>query len=151
MVVPKIGLWAIAHHPIRERYIAPCFQSGGIEFSYSHTIDARRTFIRHHLPISPHHTICQRSAYLVNLKKIGYAKALIDNIEKINALCRNHNVRSLFAFGSVVTDSFNDKSDIDLLVSFNPMEHGDYADTYFKLAEIRKMFKRQVDLGRKNL
>ena len=74
-------------------------------------------------------------------------KLLIDNMEKINALCRNHNVRSLFAFGSVVTDSFNDKSDIDLLVSFNPMEHGDYADTYFRLAEnFEKLFKRQVDL-----
>ena len=70
-----------------------------------------------------------------------------DNIEKIRALCRNHNVRSLFAFGSVVTDRFNDKSDIDLLVSFNPMEYGDYADTYFKLAEnFEKLFKRQVDL-----
>lgn len=74
-------------------------------------------------------------------------KLLIDNMEKINALCRNHNVRSLFAFGSVVTDRFNDKSDIDLLVSFNPMEYGDYADTYFKLAEnFENLFKRQVDL-----
>lgn len=74
-------------------------------------------------------------------------KLLIDNMEKINALCRNHNVRSLFAFGSVVSDRFNDKSDIDLLVSFNPMEYGDYADTYFKLAEnFENLFKRQVDL-----
>ena len=74
-------------------------------------------------------------------------KLLTDNIEKIRALCRNHNVRSLFAFGSVVTDRFNDKSDIDLLVSFNQMEYGDYADTYFKLAEnFEKLFKRQVDL-----
>ena len=74
-------------------------------------------------------------------------KLLTDNIEKIRALCRNHNVRSLFTFGSVVTDRFNDKSDIDLLVSFNPMEYGDYADTYFKLAEnFEKLFKRQVDL-----
>lgn len=74
-------------------------------------------------------------------------KLLIDNMEKINTLCRNHNVRSLFAFGSVVSDRFNDKSDIDLLVSFNPMEYGDYADTYFKLAEnFENLFKRQVDL-----
>ncbi|MEN6454573.1 MAG: nucleotidyltransferase domain-containing protein [Prolixibacteraceae bacterium] len=74
-------------------------------------------------------------------------KLLIDNMERINVLCRNHNVRSLFAFGSVVTDRFTDKSDIDLLVSFNPMEHGEYADTYFRLAEnFEKLFKRQVDL-----
>ena len=74
-------------------------------------------------------------------------RLLTDNMEKISALCKNHNVRSLFAFGSVVTDRFNDKSDIDLLVSFNPMDHGDYADTYFELAEkFEKLFKRQVDL-----
>jgi len=70
-----------------------------------------------------------------------------DNHNRISALCKNHNVRSLFAFGSVVTDRFNDKSDIDLLVSFNPMDFGDYADTYFELVEkFEKLFKRQVDL-----
>lgn len=81
------------------------------------------------------------------VKTKAMQKLLIDNMEKINTLCRNHNVRSLFAFGSVVSDRFNDKSDIDLLVSFNPMEYGDYADTYFKLAEnFENLFKRQVDL-----
>jgi len=72
---------------------------------------------------------------------------LSDNIGKIKALCMKHNVKNLFAFGSVCTDRFNDKSDVDLLVSFNPMDYGDYADTYFELAEkFEKLFKRQVDL-----
>ncbi|MBN1472918.1 MAG: nucleotidyltransferase domain-containing protein [Syntrophaceae bacterium] len=45
------------------------------------------------------------------------------------------------------TDGFNDKSDIDLIVSFYPMDFGDYADTYFELAEsFEKLFKRPVDL-----
>jgi hypothetical protein len=56
-------------------------------------------------------------------------------------------VRSLFAFGSVCTDKFNDKSDIDLLVAFKPMDHVEYADAFFELADkFEKLFERQVDL-----
>jgi len=58
-----------------------------------------------------------------------------------------YNVKSLFAFGSVCTDNFNDQSDIDLIISFYPMDFGDYADSYFELAEqFEKLFKRPVDL-----
>jgi predicted nucleotidyltransferase len=74
-------------------------------------------------------------------------RLLLDNMDKIRALCMTHNVKNLFACGSVCTDRFNDRSDIDLLVSFNPMDFGDYADTYFELAEnFEKLFKRPVDL-----
>ncbi|MBP7508169.1 MAG: nucleotidyltransferase domain-containing protein, partial [Prolixibacteraceae bacterium] len=45
-------------------------------------------------------------------------------MEKIRSLCKTHNVQSLFVFGSACTDKFNDKSDIDLLISFKPMEYG---------------------------
>jgi uncharacterized protein len=72
---------------------------------------------------------------------------LLDNMDKIRALCMTHNVKNLFAFGSVCTDRFNDRSDVDLLVTFNPMDFGDYADTYFELAEnFEKLFNRPVDL-----
>lgn len=70
-----------------------------------------------------------------------------DNIDKIRTLCLNHNVKSLFAFGSVCTDKFNNSSDIDLLISFNSMEYGDYADNYFLVADkFEKIFHRPVDL-----
>jgi predicted nucleotidyltransferase len=53
----------------------------------------------------------------------------------------------LFAFGSVLTEKFHDKSDIDLLVSFKPLEPGEYADNYFQAAEnFEKIFNRPVDL-----
>ena len=59
----------------------------------------------------------------------------------------NHNVKSLFAFGSICTDKFNDSSDIDLIVSFKPMGYGDYADNYFYLADkFEEIFQRPVDL-----
>ncbi|MBF0204962.1 MAG: nucleotidyltransferase domain-containing protein [Desulfamplus sp.] len=74
-------------------------------------------------------------------------KILSDNLDKIKELCNAHNVNSLFAFGSVCTDRLNDKSDIDLLISFKQMEHGDYADHYFTIAEkLEKILNRPVDL-----
>jgi len=70
-----------------------------------------------------------------------------DNIGKIKTLCLNHNVKSLFAFGSVCTGKFDDTSDIDLLISFNTMDFGDYADNYFILAEkFEEIFQTPVDL-----
>ena len=70
-----------------------------------------------------------------------------DNIGKIRALCLNYNVKSLSAFGSVCTEKFDDASDIDLLISFNTMDFGDYADNYFLLAEkFEEIFQRPVDL-----
>lgn len=74
-------------------------------------------------------------------------RLLTDNMDRIKALCASYNVKSLYAFGSVCTERFNDKSDVDLLISFNPMEYGEYADTYFELAEqMETLLKRPVDL-----
>ena len=74
-------------------------------------------------------------------------RLLSDNIDKIKALCMAHNVKTLFAFGSICTDRFNEKSDVDLLISFEPMDYGDYADTYFNLVDkFENLFRRPVDL-----
>jgi uncharacterized protein len=70
-----------------------------------------------------------------------------DNIDKIKALCTSYNVKSLFAFGSVCTDQFNEQSDVDLLIAFHSMDFGDYADSYLNLADkFEELFKRPVDL-----
>jgi predicted nucleotidyltransferase len=69
------------------------------------------------------------------------------NKEKIIELCEKYNVNQLFAFGSVCTDEFNDESDIDLLVEFNPMDFVKYSDNYFELSEmLEHLFNRKVDL-----
>lgn len=74
-------------------------------------------------------------------------RVITDNLENIRALCENHNVRALFAFGSACTEKFNENSDIDLLISFKPMDFGDYADTYFDLIyKLEDLLKRPVDL-----
>jgi uncharacterized protein len=37
----------------------------------------------------------------------------------IKKVCKQNRVRSLYVFGSVLPDKFNDKSDIDLLVDID--------------------------------
>jgi uncharacterized protein len=74
-------------------------------------------------------------------------KIIRENINKIKVLCASHNVKTLFVFGSVCTDNFDDSSDIDLLISFNPMGYADYADNYFLIADkFEEIFHRSVDL-----
>ena len=69
------------------------------------------------------------------------------NIEFINALCKAHKVKSLYAFGSILTDKFNDQSDIDLIVDFRDVQLLDYADNYFDLKfSLEDTVKRSVDV-----
>lgn len=74
-------------------------------------------------------------------------KILQDKLNELIGVCKAHHVKELFAFGSVCTEKFSDSSDIDLLVSFNSLEFGDYADNYFSLADkLEFLFNRKVDL-----
>lgn len=69
------------------------------------------------------------------------------NIDKIKALCHQHQVLRLFVFGSILTDDFKDSSDIDLLVEFSNVDLLNYADNYFDLkASLEDLLNRQVDL-----
>lgn len=62
-------------------------------------------------------------------------------------LCKTHKVKSLYAFGSVLTDKFNNESDIDLIVDFEPLDVLDYGDNYYDLKfSLETIFKRTVDL-----
>lgn len=56
---------------------------------------------------------------------------------------------SLAVFGSILTDRFNDESDVDLLVDFGPIDHDkfDYVTNYFSLRDaLEALFNRKVDL-----
>ena len=48
---------------------------------------------------------------------------LIDiNMDKIVELCKKYKVQYLYVFGSILTNRFNDESDVDLLVRFKDNE-----------------------------
>ena len=62
-------------------------------------------------------------------------------------LCETHKVKSLYAFGSVLTDKFHKDSDIDFVVDFQQLDVLDYADNYFDLKfSLEKILKRRIDL-----
>ena len=64
-------------------------------------------------------------------------------------MCKIHKVKSLAVFGSILTDRFNDESDVDLLVDFGPIDHDkfDYVTNYFSLSDaLEALFNRKVDL-----
>jgi predicted nucleotidyltransferase len=62
-------------------------------------------------------------------------------------LCKTHKVKSLYAFGSVLTEDFNKESDIDLIVDFSNIAVEDYADNYFDFKfSLQDILKRPVDL-----
>ncbi len=69
------------------------------------------------------------------------------HIRQISDLCRKHNVRKLFAFGSVLTDRFNDKSDVDLIVDFDKQAVQDHFINYFDFKySLEDVLGREVDL-----
>jgi uncharacterized protein len=62
-------------------------------------------------------------------------------------LCETHKVKSLYAFGSVLTKDFNSESDIDLVVDFTNIQVEDYADNYFDFKfSLQDILKRPIDL-----
>jgi predicted nucleotidyltransferase len=66
---------------------------------------------------------------------------------EINSLCLQNKVKSLYVFGSVLTDRFNEESDIDLVVDIDSNDPFDYADSYFNLKfALQDLFRRPVDL-----
>jgi predicted nucleotidyltransferase len=67
--------------------------------------------------------------------------------DEINALCTQHKVKSLYVFGSVLTDQFSEKSDIDLIVAIDVDDPFDYADRYFDLKfALEDLLNRPIDL-----
>ena len=74
-------------------------------------------------------------------------KLIENNIQKIIALCKKHKVGKLFVFGSILTNRFNEKSDVDMVVDFDKVNLEDYADNYFDFKySLEDLFGREVDL-----
>jgi predicted nucleotidyltransferase len=70
-----------------------------------------------------------------------------DKIEDLIKLCNMYKVKSMYAFGSVCTDKFDENSDIDLLITFDNLSIDQYTDNYFDLHyKLEDLFKREIDL-----
>jgi len=70
------------------------------------------------------------------------------HIDQIIKICSDHQVEQLFIFGSVITEKFNDQSDVDILIQFshliNPLE---YFNNYMDFKEkLESLLNREVDI-----
>ena len=67
--------------------------------------------------------------------------------DQIQRLCKNHKVKSLYSFGSVNSERFTEKSDVDLIVDFEIEDPLEYTDNYFDLKfELERILSRSIDL-----
>lgn len=68
-------------------------------------------------------------------------------VSQIQELCKQNKVKSLFAFGSVTREDFNDNSDIDLVIDIDEKDPFRYTDIYFLIrSQLEEIFKRPIDL-----
>jgi predicted nucleotidyltransferase len=66
---------------------------------------------------------------------------------QISGLCRKYRVRTLYAFGSALTERFDSRSDVDLIADFDKESEADYFDNYFDFKySLEEVFGRNVDL-----
>jgi predicted nucleotidyltransferase len=74
-------------------------------------------------------------------------KVIDQHINQIVLLCEINKVRTLFAFGSVTTETFRSDSDIDLIVDIDDNDPISYSEKYFNLKfQLEEILKRQIDL-----
>lgn len=75
-------------------------------------------------------------------------KLLENKKEELQSICKLMNVKTLYAFGSVVSDRFNESSDIDFLLSFpTNLSVEEYMENYFALHyKLREIFDRDIEL-----
>ena len=72
---------------------------------------------------------------------------LDEYIEEIQGLCKEHEVISLYVFGSVLNDRFGEDSDVDFLVDISGNDPIDYAEKYFELKfKLQDLIKKPIDL-----
>ncbi|CAN1566853.1 COG1669 Predicted nucleotidyltransferases [Fimbriimonadaceae bacterium] len=67
-------------------------------------------------------------------------------LPKLSELCRKYGVVRLSAFGSVVRDDFGERSDVDLVVDFEPVRELTASKQYFGfMFELEDLYGRMVD------
>lgn len=72
---------------------------------------------------------------------------LENHIKTFNRLCQRHKVEKMYLFGSALKDNFSDKSDIDFLVRFQPMELAEYFENYMNFKQsLKDLLGREIDL-----
>ncbi len=90
-----------------------------------------------------------RRAALARWKKRD-PREILKNKTAIAAFCRKYDLHALFVFGSVLTASFDPKSDVDLLYvpGARPLGYVDYINA---IEDLERLFGRRVDFVNKDV
>jgi predicted nucleotidyltransferase len=68
-------------------------------------------------------------------------------VNEIKEICENYRVNSVCIFGSSLTESFTDQSDIDLVVDFERKDfHGSFDQFMDFKTDMEGLLQRRVDL-----
>jgi predicted nucleotidyltransferase len=88
-----------------------------------------------------------KNHYLRSVIKSQRAMYLDNYRDQLPPLCQKYHVKTLWAFGSVLTDRFRPDSDVDMIVAFNDMPVESYADNYFDFKfSLQDILNRPIDL-----
>lgn len=85
---------------------------------------------------------------MIYLSRMNLRESIEYKLTDFLSLCKAHNVKNLYAFGSSVTKNFDeDHSDIDLLIEIDnedPIERGENLINIWD--KLEQFFQRKVDL-----
>ncbi len=86
--------------------------------------------------------------YFCFINKTMLHPVLQAQLPSVVKLFKDHRVKSAYAFGSVVSDKFNEDSDIDFLINFEDnVEALERGKIWWNLYDtLRDIFNREVDL-----
>lgn len=79
----------------------------------------------------------------MNLNGINFSN------NEIADLCKKYGIKEMSLFGSVLSDKFNDKSDIDVMITFLPQLHRSYFDLLEIQEQLSGIMGKNVDLVEK--
>ena len=72
---------------------------------------------------------------------------LDDHIQQIRKLCKQHKVKTLSVFGSVLNENFSKSSDIDMVIDIDSDDPFEYAEHYFDFKfQLEALLGRKIDL-----
>jgi hypothetical protein len=87
-------------------------------------------------------------AYALPAEVDVFARTGVDS-EALAALCRRWRVTELALFGSVLRPDYDRRSDVDVLVTFEPEASHSLFDVLHLRQELKTIFGREVDLVEK--
>lgn len=76
------------------------------------------------------------------------APIITNNLTQVQNICKTHDVKELYVFGSATRDDYKFYSDIDLLVDFEKEEdNNEFTENYFWFKEeLIHALKKPIDL-----